>query len=76
MEKNHPNLEFQLVFNGGWAEKHPLGKTEWIKFIGALTQTEDKANKVFNTIEQNYLEAKKIAASAAKQPTVLCGFNF
>ena len=65
-----------VVFNGGWAEKHPLGKTEWIKFIGALTQTEDKANKVFNTIEQNYLEAKKIAASAAKQPTVLCGSTF
>ena len=65
-----------VVFNGGWAEEHPLGKTEWIKFIGALTQKEEQANGVFNTIEQNYLEAKKIAASAAKQPTVICGSTF
>ncbi|MCR5608573.1 MAG: ABC transporter substrate-binding protein [Lachnospiraceae bacterium] len=29
-------------------EDHPLGRVEWIKFFGALTDKEDKAKDVFN----------------------------
>ncbi len=62
-----------VVFNADWMEKNPLGKAEWIKFIGAFFNKTAAASEVFREIEKNYNEAKTIAASAEKQPTVIGG---
>lgn len=65
-----------VVLNGGWAEHHPLGKAEWLKFTGALTNRLELSEKVFDSIEHNYLEAKKIALATTTKPSVLCGSTF
>lgn len=65
-----------VVLNGGWAEEHPLGKVEWLKFTGALTNNLALSEKVFDSIEQNYLDAKKIALTATSKPSILCGSTF
>ncbi len=62
-----------VLYNADWTETHPLGKAEWIKFFGALYGKQKEADSIFNTIETNYLSAKKIAAQAKKTPTVLSG---
>ncbi|MDT0554419.1 ABC transporter substrate-binding protein [Patiriisocius hiemis] len=62
-----------VLYNADWTETHPLGKAEWIKFFGALYGKQKEADSIFNTIEANYLSAKKIAAQATKTPTVLSG---
>lgn len=62
-----------VIYNGDWVESSALAKAEWIKFFGVLFNKEKEADSIFNTIESEYLEAKKIAAKAKKQPTVLSG---
>jgi iron complex transport system substrate-binding protein len=62
-----------VIFNGDWVEESPLAKAEWIKFFGILFNKEKEADSIFNTIENNYLEAKKLAKNAKNQPTILSG---
>ncbi|UOY07007.1 ABC transporter substrate-binding protein [Muricauda sp. SCSIO 64092] len=65
-----------VVFNGDWTEETPLGKAEWIKFFGVLLDKQKEADSIFRAIETSYQEMKKIAAKAAKKPTVLSGALF
>lgn len=52
-------------------EQTPLGRAEWIKFIGALTATEAKADSIFSEVERNYLELCNLTRGIAKRPKVL-----
>lgn len=62
-----------VLYNGDWVESNALAKAEWIKFFGILFNKEQQADSIFKNIEKNYLEAKKIASKAKKQPTILSG---
>jgi iron complex transport system substrate-binding protein len=62
-----------VIFNGDWVEDSPLAKAEWIKFFGVLFNKEKEADSIFDTIEKDYLEAKKMAKNVAYKPTVLSG---
>lgn len=62
-----------VVYNGDWVEASALARAEWIKFFGVLFNKEQEADSIFNTIENNYLEAKKLASQVTQQPTVLSG---
>ncbi|UKM64682.2 ABC transporter substrate-binding protein [Flavobacteriaceae bacterium GSB9] len=62
-----------VVFNGDWVENSPLAKAEWIKLFGVLYNKEREADSIFNGIEKNYLEAKKLVANLKNKPTVLSG---
>jgi len=65
-----------IVFNGDWLEETPLGRAEWIKFFGALLDQDAKADSVFKVIEQEYLEARKIAERATETPSLMSGVLF
>ncbi|WP_299254414.1 ABC transporter substrate-binding protein [uncultured Lacinutrix sp.] len=67
------NANIPVIYNGDWVEKSALAKAEWIKFFGVLYNKQKVADSIFNSIEKDYLEAKKIAAKVTKQPTVLSG---
>ena len=62
-----------LVYNGDWTESSPLAKAEWIKFFAAFYDKDTLANRLFSNIENEYLNAKKIAFNAKSKPTVLSG---
>jgi iron complex transport system substrate-binding protein len=62
-----------VIYNGDWVETSVLAKAEWIKFFGVLFNKQAEADSIFNRIEADYLEAKTLAKSVTKQPTVLCG---
>lgn len=62
-----------VLYNGDWVETSPLAKAEWIKFFGVLYNKEKAADSIFNTIEKEYITAKKIAAKVKNKPTILSG---
>ena len=62
-----------LVYNGDWTESSPLAKADWIKFFAAFYDKDTLANRLFSNIENEYLNAKKIALNAKSKPTVLSG---
>ncbi|WP_248723874.1 ABC transporter substrate-binding protein [Seonamhaeicola sp. ML3] len=65
-----------VVLDGAWTEEHPLGRAEWIKFIGAFFNKEKVADSIFSEIEFNYTEAKKLASNSRKKPVVFSGSMF
>lgn len=62
-----------VVFNGDWVEESPLGKAEWIKFFAPFFNKEAKADSIFNHIETEYQNARKLAENITEKPTVLSG---
>ncbi len=73
---NIQKLGIPVVFDGDWLEETPLGRAEWIKFFGVLLGKEKEANRVFSTIEKNYLAVKQIAKTAKKSPKIMSGSFF
>ncbi|OON94264.1 MAG: hypothetical protein ATN31_03905 [Candidatus Epulonipiscioides saccharophilum] len=41
-------LDIPVIVERSHAEEHPLGRSEWIKFYGAMFNVEDKAEEIFN----------------------------
>jgi iron complex transport system substrate-binding protein len=62
-----------VLYNSDWLDEHPLGKAEWIKFFGILTNSLAEATAHFNQIEKDYLALKELAANAKNQPSVMAG---
>lgn len=62
-----------VMYNGDWTEKHPLGKAEWIKFFGVLYNKLPEATSLFEEIEKEYSNAKKLVEAATGNPSVLAG---
>jgi len=68
----------KIVFNGEFREVHPLGRFEWIKFVGALLGKQQKANTIFNQRKNQYLALKRKVSLKKNQnkPFVLVGKNY
>ena len=69
-------MNIPVIYNGDWLEETPLGRAEWVKFFGVLYDKEALADSIFTSIEQYYLEAKKLAKTDIIQPTILSGAKF
>ncbi len=62
-----------VVGNAEWLEETPLGRAEWLKFTAVLTNTEAKANEVFDQIVTDYEAVKAQLQDVETRPTVLTG---
>ena len=57
----------RVVYNADYLENDPLGKAEWIKFMGALYCKEEMADSIFAGIEKEYNKLKSyISANIVK----------
>lgn len=57
-----------------YAEKHPLGRTEWIKVFGVFMQKESLADSVFQRVEDEYIFLmKEMNGRALSKPKVFFG---
>jgi iron complex transport system substrate-binding protein len=61
------------VLNAEYMETHPLGKAEWLKFVAAFYNLDDKADSIFSYIENEYEELRKIIPKTIARPTVFVG---
>jgi len=79
IDNNNPaldNLEksgLKVMLNGDWNEATPLGNAEWIKFFGALYGKQKEAQKIFTSIEKEYLRTIDLVQKIKTKPTVLAG---
>jgi iron complex transport system substrate-binding protein len=65
-----------VIINSEYLEHHPLGRAEWIKFMGLFFDRERAADSVFKAIEKNYLDTQGLLAEAPASPTVLSGIVY
>jgi iron complex transport system substrate-binding protein len=62
--------------NAEWLETTPLGKAEWVKLFGALTDREALVDKKFDNVEQQYERLAAIGRAATPKPSVIIGMPF
>ncbi|MDD2381578.1 MAG: ABC transporter substrate-binding protein [Mariniphaga sp.] len=71
-------LGIPAIVIGEYLEESPLGKTEWIKFVGALFQKEKEAGVYFNRTEKEYNRLKSMVEANTRRnhvkvPQVMVG---
>ncbi len=54
-----------------YMENSPLAQAEWIKFYGLLFGKKDFADSIFSSVEENYLNLKKLAENSNKKAKLL-----
>ncbi len=70
-------LGIPVIMNAEYLEATPLGKTEWIKFVAALYEKEEIAQKKFNIIANEYNKIKnKIQKTGTAHPKVICNVPY
>lgn len=52
-------------------EETPLGRAEWLRFIGLLTGSEEKADSIFEEVTRAYTEIKRQQTATGSAPKVL-----
>ena len=57
-------------------EETPLARAEWIKFFAVFVNKKQKADSVFNLVEKNYMELKKIASTSKTKPSVFTEIKY
>ncbi len=66
-----------VLFDADYLEDNPLGKSEWIRVMGALYCREQRADSIFRRIESRYNTLKDhIKAVVKVRPKVLLGLPF
>ena len=70
------DLGIPAILNAEYLEASPLGKAEWIKFVGALFDKSAVADSIFSAIEANYLRLSGIATSESLKPKVMLGLPY
>jgi len=79
MNKDMKSLErikeasIPVVLNADYMEPHPLGRAEWIKFMGLLFNKEEMADSIFNSIEDRYQRIKQNVQAFQSHPSVITG---
>ncbi|MCK5825097.1 MAG: ABC transporter substrate-binding protein [Ichthyobacteriaceae bacterium] len=66
-------LGTSIIYTLDWQETSPLGRAEWIKFVGAFFDKENNADKYFSNVENKYMILKNIASKSETKPTVIIG---
>ncbi len=61
-----------IVFTTSFMERHPLGRAEWVQFIGAFFDADHQSEQLFNQTAKRYNTLSELSASAAERPTVFC----
>eukprot|EP00002_Diphylleia_rotans_P038633 TRINITY_DN8823_c0_g1_i1.p1 TRINITY_DN8823_c0_g1~~TRINITY_DN8823_c0_g1_i1.p1 ORF type:complete len:510 (-),score=102.12 TRINITY_DN8823_c0_g1_i1:413-1942(-) len=60
----------------GTEEYHPLGYIEWAKWLGMALGKEEKAKEYYESIRDEYVKFRDLAASKKNKPTVAAGFSY
>ena len=62
-----------VVLTADYMEHHPLARAEWLKFIAAFFESEDRSNEIFNTIKAQYTSLVDKTKGIDERPSVFCG---
>ena len=65
-----------VLLNTEWLESTPLGRTEWVKVMGALVNREKPVDNKFDSVAQEYNRLAQAGRAARIKPGVIIGMPF
>lgn len=69
-------LNIPIIYCTDYMENHPLGQTEWIRFIGLLFDKKKLADSLFCETVSTYNRLKKLTTNVAFRPTVFTEMKY
>jgi len=76
VQKKLEQAGLSIVYNIEWMESTPLARAEWCKYIACFFNKEKEADKIFNTIEKKYIDAKNLLLTTTTKPSIIAGSQF
>ncbi len=74
--KNLIGTGIPVLINSEWLETDPLGRSEWVKLVGALLNKEALVNSKFDQVEKEYIRLKELTSQLRTRPSVIIGMPF
>lgn len=74
LSSKYPTTTFVYAYE--YLEEHPLGRAEWIKFVAAFFDLEEKAEDIFNAIRKSYESLKLKTEELTDRPKILINMPF
>ena len=74
--KTLTDAKVPILLNTEWLESTPLGRSEWVKVMGALTNRETLVDRKFDSVALAYNQLAQIGRKAAVKPKVIVGTPF
>jgi len=65
-----------VIIVAEWLENTPLGKAEWVKLIGALTNREALVDKKFDSVVKTYDSLTQLSRQTKTHPHAIIGMPF
>jgi len=62
----------EIIFLDEFMEQNPLEKSKYLLLFGKLFGVEEKAEKAFKNIEDNYKNIQTLASKSKNNPNILC----
>ena len=69
-------LGIPIIECADYMETDPLGRAEWIKFLGLFTGQSERADSLFRETESNYLKTKALVENVKNRPKLLTGLKY
>lgn len=66
-------LGIPVILQAAYLEKTPLGRAEWVKFIGAFFNKQELAEQKYKEIKSAYLAVKEKVKTTENKPTAFTG---
>jgi len=66
----------KLIPVNNYKEQHPLGRAEWIRFVGRIFGIASQADSLFDAVARSYEDQKNMADQQPLRPTVFCNAPF
>ena len=70
------DLKIPVVINAEYLEETPLGRAEWLVFIGSFYNQTKHAQQIFNKVVMEYDSLKKLVSATSHQPLILTGLPY
>lgn len=70
-------VNIPIIYNNEWTEATPLGRAEWLRFVGAFFDKAAEADSIFRQIEREYQSLQQIVDMPDNERrTLMTGANF
>lgn len=60
-----------MIWMADYMESSPLGRAEWILFLGEIFGEREKANSIYAAVKERYNNFREIASSSPSRPKVM-----
>lgn len=67
------SLHIPVVYVAEFLEEEPLGRAEWIRFVGRMMGVSQKADSFFFSVRDSYLSVRNLLQNDRTKPVVMTG---